>query len=250
MASQEEPNIPKVKPPVAQAAPVPPEQPASPPPAPAATTPPPPAPAPAVVQAPTSVVPPPTPAMTTPAGQVAAPEAPKPKVKVISRKAPTTPKGPQKYSQYRYLYRILKGSILPILYGVISFQMLNRYVLDFPDYYEINYTLIIVGFLLGFGCTSGLIITNMIRAKKHPGVGIKLNSTIAIGICIPFLIILIVLAFNESLALAWQFSMGFFLAMIFPWIIVLGYEFSSKRKFFVQEVPDDPSAGRRLVAVQ
>lgn len=242
MASPEDQKVPTIKPPESQEAPVPTGQPVSPPPSPppAATQPPPAVPAAAT---------PPPPAIATPAPQVTTPVAPKPKVKVTKRPAPSLKKVPDKYSQYRYLYRILKGSILPILYGVISFQMLNTIVLDFPDYYEINYQLIIIGFLLGFICTSGLIITNMIRAKKHPGVGIKLSSTISIAILIPFLIILITLAFNEGLALAWQFSTGFFLAMIFPWIIVLGYELSSKRKFFVQEVPDDPSAGRRLVAV-
>lgn len=153
----------------------------------------------------------------------------------------------KKFSKYRYRTRLLKGSILPILYGIISIQMLNKYIFEFPDYFEYEIMLILGGFLLGFGILSVVTLTNLIGAKKNPKKGRELKLKIGFIVFIPFLVILIGIALFLGISKAWQFSMGFFLAAIFPIIIVIIYEASSKGKFFVKEVKDDPSKGRKLV---
>jgi len=214
------------------------------PPEPTATEP---QPAPVPAPAPESPTPAPVPAVA-PTPSVAKPKVKKPKVK--KPKVAVSKKDTGKFKQYRYRTRILKGAILPILYGVVSFQMLNLYVYEFPEYYKYNIMIILLGFLLGLISISSLTFFNMLRAKKNRGNGVKLNSVIGVAIYIPFLLILLTLALFYGLALAWQFSMGFFITAIFPILIVIFYELSSKLKFFVEEIPDQPSEGRRLVAVQ
>ena len=103
---------------------------------------PPPPPPPAVIEpqpepvspaepAPESPTPAPTPAPApAPVPVVTKPKVKKPKVKKPKVKKPeaaASTKDSGKYMQYRYRTRILKGSILPILYGFVSFQMLNLY---------------------------------------------------------------------------------------------------------------------------
>jgi len=169
---------------------------------------------------------------------------PKPALK---KKPPA--KGKVRYSQYRYRTRILKGSILPILYFIFSFQMLSKYVYQYPDYYEYNTLMILIGFLLGLGAMAGMTIANLSRAKNNPVNGTTLKLTFGIAAFIPFLIILIILAFFLGIATAWQFSMGFFVAAIFPPLIVILYELTSKKKFFIQEALNEPSESKKLIAV-
>lgn len=160
-----------------------------------------------------------------------------------------TPKPPKGFEQFRYRTQIIKGSILPILYGIVSIQMLNLYTYEWPDIFEYNLMLILFGFLLGFGSMSGMTIVNLSRAKNRPQSGIKLDLRTGIVVFMPFIIITIVLAFFYSISLAWQFSTGYFLAAIFPMLIVLAYEYSSKKKFFIQESITTPSEGRKLIVV-
>ncbi|UCE37992.1 MAG: hypothetical protein JSW00_01770 [Thermoplasmata archaeon] len=156
----------------------------------------------------------------------------------------------ERFSNYRYRTRMIKGSILPILFGVISIQMLNSYVYQFPYDFEHQVMIILGGFLLGFGAISGITIVNMIRAKKNPTNGIELKVLIGVVAYIPFILILMTLALFDSIYTAWQFSTGFFLASIFPILFVMLFELSSKGKFFVRELADDPSSKRKLVFVQ
>lgn len=169
-----------------------------------------------------------------------------------SEKALTSPhkKRKRKFSKYRYRTRILKGSILPILYGIISIQMLNKYIFEFPDYFEYEIMLILGGFLLGFAILSVVTLTNLIGAKKNPKKGRELKLKIGFIVFIPFLVILIGIALFLGISQAWQFSMGFFLAAIFPILIVTFYEVSTKGKFFVKEMKDDPSKGRKLIFIK
>jgi hypothetical protein len=155
-----------------------------------------------------------------------------------------------KFSKYRYRTRILKGSILPILYGIISIQMLNKYIFEFPDYFEYEIMLILGGFLLGFGALTVVTVVNLVGAKKNPKKGRELKLRTGFIIYIPFLVILICIALFLGISKAWQFSMGFFLAAIFPILIVTLYEVSAKGKFFVKEMKDDPSKGRKLIFIK
>ena len=163
---------------------------------------------------------------------------------------PPPPESKKKLTNYRYRTRMLKGSILPILYGVISIQMLNRYIYVFPDYFKYEMMMILVGFLIGVGGMSGITLINLIRAKKNPEEGCELKFMVGIVIYLPFIIILLALAFFYGLSTAWQFSTGFFVAPIFPLIFVTLFEVGTKGKFFVQEVKDDPTEGRRLIFTQ
>ena len=156
----------------------------------------------------------------------------------------------KKYSKYRYRTRLIKGSILPILFGVISIQMLNLYIYEFPGYFDYEIMMILGGFLLGFFSISGLTLANLIRAKGKGKIGCNLNIKVGFIVYIPFLIILFTLALFVSISTAWQFSTGFFLAAIFPILIVFTYEATSKGKFFVKEYANDPSKGRKLVFIQ
>jgi hypothetical protein len=173
---------------------------------------------------------------------------------------PSEAKEKMKFSKVRYRTRIIKGSVLPILFGLLSLLMLNNYVLEFPEYYEYNTLMILFGFLLGFGSLSGITISNLVKAKgkQAKGInyhaaaylnGIDLNVTKGVAVFLPFIIIAVILALYLGLATAWQFSMGFFFAAIFPILIVVFYEVSSKGKFFVHEGQEGISEIRKLVFV-
>lgn len=190
----------------------------------------------------------PAPTTTTPAVRPTKTKMKKAQPKPVLKKKPPG-KEKVRYSQYRYRTRILKGSILPILYFILSFQMLSKYVYQYPDYYEYNTLMILIGFLLGLGAMAGMTIANLSRAKNNPVNGTKLNLKVGMAAFIPFLVILIILAFFLGIATAWQFSMGFFVAAIFPPLIVILYELTSKKKFFIQEVPNEPSESKKLIAV-
>jgi len=169
-------------------------------------------------------------------------------------KAKRPPRAPgkgkkQRFTDYRYRTRLIKGSILPILYGIVSIQLLNRYVYEFPGYYQYETLLILGGFVLGFAIMTGVTMVNLIRAKKKPEDGAKLNPTLGIVAFLPFLVILIGLVLFEGISDAWQFSTGFFLAPIIPLLIVIFYEMNSKGRFFVREVADDSTEPKKLVFV-
>jgi hypothetical protein len=154
------------------------------------------------------------------------------------------------FSDYRYRSRMLKGSILPIIFGLISLQMLNSNVFQFPDYYEYKTTIILAGFILGFGVLSGITTANLVRAKRSPKNGCSMSIAMGFVGFLPFIVILLGLTFFDSLSTAWQFAVGFFFATIFPILIVSIVELGSKGKFYVRELVDDPSYGRKLVFIR
>ena len=156
----------------------------------------------------------------------------------------------KKFKNYRYRTRMIKGSILPILFGVISFQMINSSRLQFPDYYELEAMMILMGFLLGFSIVSGITLVNLVKAKKNSKSGYQLSMKVGVVAYLPFLVIFLALTLFVSLSTGWKFATGFFLASIFPFLIVTMFEASSKGKFFVKEMVDDPSWGRKLVFKQ
>lgn len=184
--------------------------------------------------------------------QVGAPKKRRRKSQKAKRTRPPTRKakgGKDKSLEIRYRTRILKGSFLPFLYGIISVMMLRNYTLEFPEHYQIELLLILIGFLLGFAAMSGITLSNIIRTKNNPNSESKMNFSIGLAISIPFIIITVILALFKGLASAWQFSIGFFLAAIFPALFVILFEVSTKKKFFIRETEEEPEKGRKLVAV-
>jgi hypothetical protein len=169
--------------------------------------------------------------------------------KTVPGRVGTSKKEKARYSQVRYRTRILKGSFLPILFAIMSFLLLRSYVYNFQDYFEYKTLLILFGFLLGFVLMSGITISNVLRAKKNVQNGIQLNVNVGLAVIIPVLAIVFILAFLLSLSDAWQFSIGFFAASIFPALFVIIFEFTSKKKFFIQESLTIPSEKRKLIAI-
>jgi MFS family permease len=127
--------------------------------------------------------------------------------------------------------------------------MLRHYVLEFPDYYHYDIMLIVFGFLIGFGTMSGITLSNIIRTKNNPKRESTMNFMVGLAISIPLIVLVIGLALFVGLASAWQFSIGFFLAAIFPALFVILFELTTKNKFFIREAKDEPQKDRKLVAV-
>jgi hypothetical protein len=155
-------------------------------------------------------------------------------------------KAPLKIKEYRYLIRVAKGSFLPILFFVLGLRMLQIYVLEYPDTYQYNFVMILAGFLYGFGLTFGITISNLSRAKNRTA-GAKLNINIGLVGFLIFLIIILFLAFFVGLSTMFQFSIGFFIAAVFPVILILTFEVMYKGKFFVIEDDGTPDVGRKLI---
>lgn len=160
------------------------------------------------------------------------------------------PKRKDIFKNYRYRTRILKGTILPILFCLISIQILTKTVFEFSNYFEYESEIILMGFLLGFVTFSGIVMMNLMRAKKSGKTGCNLNTKLGVIALLPILIIFFTFMLFYSLATAWRFATGIFLAAVFPILIVTLYEVSSKGKFFVREVKEDPSKGRKLIFLQ
>lgn len=160
------------------------------------------------------------------------------------------PKPKEIFKNYRYRTRILKGTILPILFSLISIQILTKTVFEFSNYFEYESEIILMGFVLGFLTFSGIVMMNLVRAKKSGKTGCNLNTKVGVIALLPILIIFFTFVLFYSLATAWRFATGCFLAAIFPILIVTLYEIGSKGKFFVREVKEDPSKGRRLIFLQ
>jgi Mn2+/Fe2+ NRAMP family transporter len=102
---------------------------------------------------------------------------------------------------------------------------------------------------MGLALLSGVTLTNLMKAKQRPKLGVQLNINTGLISIIPLLAIVIIIASVWSLAQAWQFSIGFFLTAIFPALFVLLIEFTSKKKFFIQESLDNPNEKRKLIAL-
>lgn len=154
------------------------------------------------------------------------------------------------FSDYRYRTRMLKATILPIIFGLVSLSMLNSNVMQFPKYYEYKIIIILAGFILGFGVLTGITTANLVRAKKKGTNGCQLNKAMGFVGFLPFIIVLLALTLFDSLSTAWQFAVGFFFAPIFSILIIAAVEAGSKGKFYIRELVDDPSYGRKLVFVR
>jgi hypothetical protein len=148
----------------------------------------------------------------------------------------------------RYLIRILKGTALPILYVFVSFLMLRKYVLEYTGYYEYNILMIAAGSGLGLLCMSGLTVFNVFRASRKRKTGIEIKNTFIIGVYVPLILLILIIALVNGISSVWQFSMGFFFTAIIPPLIVLTVELSTRSKFFVKET-EGPNSSLHLIFV-
>lgn len=154
------------------------------------------------------------------------------------------------FSDYRYRSRMLKATVMPLIFGFVSLAMLNSNVLQFPKYYEYKVTIILAGFIMGFGVLTGITTVNLVRAKKNQKEGCELNNIMGYIGFLPFIVVVFALTLFDSLSTAWQFAVGFFFAPVFPILIIAAVETGSKGKFYIRELVDDPSFGRKLVFVR
>jgi hypothetical protein len=152
------------------------------------------------------------------------------------------------YTQARYWTRIAKGTALPLLYTVMSIILLRKYVLEWPHYYDYKVLFIVLGVFFGLLTMTGITAYNVIRARKNPSKGIKMDSKIILFTYIPVLFIIVILALIAGISTAWQFSIGFFGTSIVPPLLVVLIEAISKGKFFVRET-EKPETKRLLVMV-
>lgn len=135
----------------------------------------------------------------------------------------------------RYIFRILKGMALPLLYVFVSVLMLRNYVSEFTNYYEYNMLMIAAGFGIGAVCMAGLTIYNVYRADKNSGKAVKINRNITIAIYGPIIAGILIIAVVFGISTVWQFSIGFFASAVIPPVVVLIAETTRKGKLFTME---------------
>ena len=145
-----------------------------------------------------------------------------------------------------YVMRIVKGSIFPVLYLVISLQLLRRYTYEYSEYYSFEQMYILLGFALG--AVSLLLISarGMLRARRLRMPIALSDRGVVVGVGL-FLTVSIFLALFYSLSSAWQFSIGFFAAGLLTPILGFAIEKGSKGMFWVKEPREDEGTGKRLL---
>jgi len=145
-----------------------------------------------------------------------------------------------------YVMRIVKGSIFPVLYVVISLQLLRRYTFEYSEYYIFEPRYILLGFALG--AISLLLISarGMLRARRLRMPIALSDRGVVVGVGL-FLAVSIFLAFFYSLSAAWQFSIGFFAAGLLTPLLGFALEKGGRGTFWVKEPGEDESAGKRLL---
>ena len=145
-----------------------------------------------------------------------------------------------------YVMRIVKGSIFPVLYLVISLQLLRRYTYEYSEYYSFEQMYILLGFALG--AVSLLLISarGMLRARRLRMPIVLSDRGVVVGVGL-FLAVSIFLAFFYSLSSAWQFSIGFFAAGLLTPLLGFAIEKGSKGMFWVKEPREDEGTGKRLL---
>ncbi len=134
-----------------------------------------------------------------------------------------------------YMMRWAKVSFFPLLYIIISFQLLRRYIYEYGEYYEYNTMYMLLGLLVGVVTLMLFATLTMLKAKRRRGQPVLLrekSSFIGIGV---FLAISLFLAFQYGLSYAWQFSMGFLASGLLIVLIGLAIERSSKGTFWVKD---------------
>ena len=187
---------------------------------------------------------------------VKAPAAPEPAPqKEPAGKEPTPPPVPpqlelsqaaeRKIREYRFMKRILKSMLLPLLFSLMSFWMLSNYVKAFEPYYNYDFEIIIMGFLVGFLAMNGFVFYNMRIAKREGKyVARQLNGVL---IMVAFLGPYVYYMLFINPASAWRFSMGFFISAVITPIMVKAYESMARGKFYIQEEEFDDRLTRTLI---
>jgi len=145
-----------------------------------------------------------------------------------------------------YVTRIVKGSIFPVLYVVISLQLLRRYTFEYPEYYDFRPMYLLIGFALG--AVSLLLISarGMLRARRLRMPIALSDRGVVVGVGL-FLAVSIFLAIFYGLSYAWQFSIGFFAAGLLTPLLGFALEKGGKGTFWVKEPREDEGTGKRLL---
>ena len=197
--------------------------------------PPPPLPPPQVTGPPAAVQPP----------KMDAPAAPETKAEASPPADDASPVAEKTVREYRYRTRILKAALLPILFSLMSFLMLNNYVTNYEPHYRYDFEYIAAGLIVGLVVTTGFLVANM-RVARRDGTYLTRQKN-SIVIILAFLVPYLYLMLFKSLELAWKFSIGYFFSMMVTPIVVMVYESYARGKFYVQEEELDDRLTRTLV---
>ena len=134
-----------------------------------------------------------------------------------------------------YIMRWAKVSFFPLLYIIISFQLLRQYIYEYGEYYEYNQLYLLFGFLVGVVTILLFATLTMLKAKRRRGQPVLLrekSSFVGIGL---FVAISMFLGFQYGLSYAWQFSMGFLSAGLLVVLVGLAIEKTAKGTFWVKD---------------
>lgn len=151
----------------------------------------------------------------------------------------------RKIREYRYRTRILKATILPVIFAVMSIWMLYNYVNSYEPYFTYDFNIILPGFLVGFIVITGFVVANMRKAKRDGSYAAK--QRYGLVIILAFLVPYAYLILFIDPAQAWRFSIGYFASAVVTPIVVGAYESLSDGKFYVLEEEVDDRLTRTLV---
>jgi peptidoglycan/LPS O-acetylase OafA/YrhL len=174
-----------------------------------------------------------------------APAAPDAKAEAAPPADEVSPVAEKKVREYRYRTRIIKAALLPVLFSLMSFLMLNNYVTGYEPYFTYDFDVIAAGFAIGMVVTTGFLIANMRVARRDGSYPSRQKNSIVI--ILAFLVPYVYLMMFVNLSLAWKFSIGYFFSAVLTPIVVMVYESHARGKFFVQEEEVDDRLTRTLV---
>jgi hypothetical protein len=143
-----------------------------------------------------------------------------------------------------YVTRILKGSFFPLIYVVISLQLLRRYRFEYGEFYNFEPTYLYARLVLGAITLLAMSARSMMRASRVRSPIALRDKGVVLGV-LAFLAVSMYLAFFFGLAYAWQFSIGFFGAGLFVPLIGIGIEKMAKGTFWVKEPQTEDGTGTR-----
>jgi hypothetical protein len=145
-----------------------------------------------------------------------------------------------------YLIGILKGSFFPLLYVLISVQLLRRYLFEYEQYYDFEPLYLMVGFVLGAITLLLISAQGMLRARRARSPVALGDRGVLVGVGL-FVVVSVALAFLYGLAYAWQFSIGYFAAGLLTPLVGYALEKGSRGTFWVKEPTERDSSRRRYL---
>ncbi len=145
-----------------------------------------------------------------------------------------------------YLIGVLKGSFFPLLYVLISVQLLRRYLFEYDQYYNFEPLYLLVGFVLGAITLLLIAAQGMLRARRMRSPVALGDRAVVVGVGL-FVVVSVALAFLYGLAYAWQFSIGYFAAGLLTPLLGFAIERGSKGTFWVKEPTERDSSHKRFL---